>query len=96
MIPIPAHLEPVLAEYAKAQGITVEQLAVAALEREFAPHEGDETTEFGFASKEIEEAWIAEINRRVDDIDNGRTVMLDGEEVLKEMFENLRRRRAAA
>ena len=88
MIPLSPELEAALAARAAEQGVGLEELVQGVL-REAA---GD----IGFASKEIEEAWIAEINRRVDDHDSGRTVALDGEEVLKEMFDRLRSRRAAA
>jgi hypothetical protein len=93
MIPLPSTLEMVLAERAEARGVTVEQLAVAILEKELGLLEEDDT---GFASKEIEEAWISEIKRRVDAIDSGRAVLVDGEEALKRLREGIRRRRVAA
>ena len=88
MIPLSPELETALAARAAAEGIGLEDLIQGVL-REAA---GDT----GFASKEIEEAWIAEINRRVEDYDSGRTVAVDGDEAIKRIRENLRRRRAAA
>ena len=73
---------------AAAEGVGLEDLIQGVL------HEA--AGDVGFASKEIEEAWLAEIQRRVQDIDSGRVVMVDGDEAMKRIRENLRRRRAAA
>ena len=88
MIPLSPELESALAARAAAEGVGLEDLIQGVL------HEA--AGDVGFASKEIEDAWLAEIHRRVDDINSGRAVMLNGEDVMREMFENLRRRRAAA
>jgi hypothetical protein len=88
MIPLSPELETALAARAAEQGVGLEELVQGVL-REAAG-------EIGFASKEIEEAWIAEINRRVEDYDSGRTVAVDGDEAMKRIRENLRSRRAAA
>jgi putative addiction module component (TIGR02574 family) len=44
----------------------------------------------GFASKEIEEAWAAEIERRCADIDSGKAVLRDWDEVRDELLAELR------
>jgi putative addiction module component (TIGR02574 family) len=44
----------------------------------------------GFASKEIEEAWIAECDRRMKEIDDGRAVLEKWQDVKNEILEDLR------
>jgi putative addiction module component (TIGR02574 family) len=88
MIPLSPELETALAARAAEQGVGLEELVQSVL--------WEAAGDIGFASKEIEEAWIAEINRRVDDYDSGRTVAVDGDEAMKRIRENLRSRRAAA
>lgn len=87
MIPIPAHLEPVLAEYAKAQGVTVEQLAVAALEKEFIPPSED---------AELHPDWAEISNRRAAEIDSGAEVGIPMEQAFSDARAALRRGQRAA
>jgi putative addiction module component (TIGR02574 family) len=46
----------------------------------------------GFASAEIEQAWAAEIERRCADVDAGRAVLRDWDEVRDEILADLRAR----
>ena len=45
----------------------------------------------GPAEEGLEEAWDAEIERRVDDIRSGKAKMIPGEQVLRELSKRLRR-----
>jgi len=45
------------------------------------------------ADADAEEAWAAEIKRRVDDVRSGKVKMIPGEEVEREMAARLRRAR---
>jgi putative addiction module component (TIGR02574 family) len=46
----------------------------------------------GFASKEIEQAWATEIEQRCADLDAGRAVLRDWDEVRDEILADLRAR----
>ena len=46
----------------------------------------------GFASSEIEHAWVAEVERRCADVDAGRGVLRDWDEVREEILADLRAR----
>jgi putative addiction module component (TIGR02574 family) len=46
----------------------------------------------GFASAEIEQAWAAEVERRCADVDAGRAVLRDWDEVRDEILADLRAR----
>jgi len=46
----------------------------------------------GFASAEIEQAWAAEIERRCADVDAGRAILRDWDEVRDEILADLRAR----
>ena len=46
----------------------------------------------GFASTEIEQAWAAEIERRSAEIDTGKAVLRDWDEVRDEILADLRDR----
>lgn len=46
----------------------------------------------GFASEEIEHAWATEIERRCSDLDAGRAVLRDWDEVRDEILADLRAR----
>jgi hypothetical protein len=46
----------------------------------------------GFASTEIEQAWVSEIGRRSAEIDTGKAVLRDWDEVRDEILADLRDR----
>lgn len=46
----------------------------------------------GFASEDIEQAWASEVERRCADVDAGRTVLRDWDEVRDEILADLRAR----
>lgn len=46
-----------------------------------------------YPDPEIEAAWLREVQRRVQDIDEGRVELLDGHEVIRRIRERLDERR---
>lgn len=79
--------------------MTSQQILEAALEleppeRELLVEELTASLHGGFATKEIEEAWAAEIQRRSAEIDSGKAVLRDWPEVKNEVLAELRERRS--
>ena len=47
-----------------------------------------------FATSEIEKAWMDECDRRLKDIDDGKSTWVDGDEAMGRVREHLRKRRS--
>jgi putative addiction module component (TIGR02574 family) len=65
-------------------------LKLPAKEREQLVEELNATLRGGFASKAIEQAWTSEIERRAAEIDSGKAVLRDWDEVRDEILAELR------
>jgi putative addiction module component (TIGR02574 family) len=61
-------------------------------ERELLVDELAASLHSGFASTEIEQAWVSEIGRRSAEIDTGKAVLRDWDEVRDEILADLRDR----
>jgi putative addiction module component (TIGR02574 family) len=77
--------------------MTSQQILEAALrlspaERELLVEELTASLHSGFVSKEIEEAWLEEIERRSAEIDSGKAVLREWPEVRDEILAELRER----
>jgi len=60
-------------------------LALSTQERGLLIHHLIESLDEGPAEEGVEEAWDAEIKRRVDDIRAGKVTMIPGERVIREL-----------
>ena len=69
-------LEKALALSTQQRGVVIDRLI--------------ESLDEGPAEEGVEEAWDAEIKRRVDDIRSGRVKLIPGEEVLQRLAARLR------
>ena len=74
--------------------MTFQQILEAALkleraDRELLVEELTASLHGGFASKEIEQAWIEEIQRRADEIDAGKAEYVEGSVVQAEIAKRL-------
>lgn len=87
-IPIPSDLEVALSARAEAEGIPVEELVRRVLY--------EATGGTGFASPDIEEAWINESQRRIDDTDTSGKPGIPSAEVFAHVEAELRRRKHRA
>lgn len=73
-----------------ARQILEAALKLPAEEREQLVDELKATLYGGFASEEIEKAWASEIERRSAEIDSGKAVLRDWDEVRDEILAELR------
>lgn len=73
-----------------ARRILEAALKLPAEEREQLVDELKATLHGGFASEEIEKAWASEIERRSAEIDSGKAVLRDWDEVREEILAELR------
>jgi putative addiction module component (TIGR02574 family) len=73
-----------------ARQILEAALKLPAEEREQLVDELKATLHGGFASEEIEKAWASEIERRSAEIDSGKAVLRDWDEVRDEILAELR------
>jgi putative addiction module component (TIGR02574 family) len=73
-----------------ARQILEAALKLPAEEREQLVDELKATLHGGFASEEIEKAWASEIERRSAEIDSGKAVLHDWDEVRDEILAELR------
>ena len=73
-----------------ARQILEAALKLPAAEREQLVGELKATLHSGFASEEVEQEWTSEIERRSADIDSGKAVLRDWDEVRDEILAELR------
>jgi putative addiction module component (TIGR02574 family) len=73
-----------------AKQILEAALKLPAEEREQLVDELKATLHSGFASEEVEQAWATEIERRAAEIDSGKAVLRDWDEVRDEILAELR------
>jgi putative addiction module component (TIGR02574 family) len=73
-----------------AKEILEAAMKLPAEEREHLVEELAATLHSGFATKDIEKAWAAEVERRSAEIDSGSTVLRDWDEVRDELLAELR------
>jgi putative addiction module component (TIGR02574 family) len=73
-----------------AKQILEEALKLPPDEREQLVDELSASLHSGFATKEIEQAWAAEIERRSAEIDSGNAVLREWDEVRDELLAELR------
>ena len=73
-----------------ARQILEAALKLPAAEREQLVGELKATLHSGFASEEVEQAWATEIERRSAEIDSGKAVLRDWDEVRDEILAELR------
>ena len=71
----------------KAEELYKEALALSAGEREELKRLLSMQPDSGYASPEIEEAWMDEIERRERDLADGRDNWIPGDEVMRELRE---------
>ena len=75
--------------------LTKEQILTEALS--LAPQEREELAEAiwlsidGLTREEIDAAWVAECQRRLDAVDRGEMELVPGEQVIRELRERLRK-----
>ena len=77
----------------KAEELYKEALALSAEEREELKRLLSMQADSGWASPEIERAWMEEIERRERDYRDGKTKMIPGEEAIRNAREHLRKMR---
>jgi putative addiction module component (TIGR02574 family) len=77
----------------KAEELYKEALALSAEEREELKRLLSMQADSGWASPEIEQAWMEEIERREQDYRAGKTKMIPGDEVIRNAREHLRKMR---
>ena len=75
-----------------AQEILEAALELPGKERDMLLDQLSASLHAGFASVEIEQAWVTEIERRCAGADAGRAVLRDGDQVLDEILADLRAR----
>jgi len=73
-----------------AKQILEAAMKLTAEEREQLVDELKATLHGGFASEEVEQAWATEIERRAAEIDSGKAVLRDWDEVRDEILAELR------
>jgi len=73
-----------------AKQILEAAMKLPAEEREQLVDELKATLHGGFASEEVEQAWATEIERRAAEIDSGKAVLRDWDEVRDEILAELR------
>ena len=78
---------------AAAKKVLETALNLSAEEREQIVVELSASLNNDFASKEIEAAWLAEIDRRWKDVESGKAVLHDWADVRDELLSELRGRR---
>ena len=77
----------------KAEELYKEALALSAEEREELKRLLSMQEDSLWASPEIEQAWMEECDRRDRDYRAGKTKMIPGDDVIRELRENLRKSR---
>ena len=77
----------------KAEEIYRDALELSEEEREELMRLLSMQADSGWATPEIEQAWMEEIERRERDYRAGKTKMIPGDEVIRELRENLRKSR---
>ena len=78
---------------AAVKGIIEAALNLPADEREQIVVELAASLNGGFASKEIEAAWLAEVDRRWKEVESGQAVLHDWADVRDQLLAELRARR---